>query len=145
MNQKMIEQQCELDFIKQNLEDVLNASRDKNPMACRFNSEFPCARKVLMVGGIEKMRHFYQQIVVEMGGQFDYNNGNYQGGINKLSDQIARCDIVLCPVDVNSHSACTTVKKYSKKYNKRFYMLNNSGIGTIRRKLQEISKLETMQ
>jgi hypothetical protein len=46
---------------------------------------------------------------------------------------------VLCPVDVNSHAACLSVKKHSKKLGKPYYMLDGSSTSAIYKKLQEIA------
>ena len=42
-----------------------------------------------------------------------------------------RADIILCPVNCNSHGACIKVKNLAKKHNKTFYMLPNGSLSTI--------------
>ena len=46
-----------------------------------------------------------------------------------------RADIILCPVNCNSHGACVKVKNLAKKHHKTFYMLPNGSLSTISRLL----------
>jgi hypothetical protein len=96
-------------------------------------------RRVLLVGGRSKLRSFYKKIVIDLGGEFDYHDGTYYKGEKTLQQKIHRSDIVLCPVDVNSHAACLGVKRYSKKLNKSYFMLPNSSISTLFNKLTELA------
>jgi hypothetical protein len=97
-----------------------------------------CARRVLLVGGMSKLRSFYEKIVIDLGGKFDYHDGACHNGDKMLRQKIHRSDIVLCPVDVNSHAACLGVKRHSKRLNKPYFMLPNSSISTVYNKLQEL-------
>jgi hypothetical protein len=46
-------------------------------------------------------------------------------------------DVVLCPVDVNSHNACRGVKRACKKMSKPYHMLPSSGVSSVARTLTE--------
>jgi len=48
-----------------------------------------------------------------------------------------KADIVLCPVNINSHNACSVVKKMGKKHRKSVQMLAGSGLGVISQALSE--------
>lgn len=98
-----------------------------------------CNRRVLIVGGITKLRAFYEQMVTEMGGTFEYHDGVDSDGNSALSSSVKRCDVIICPVDVNSHAACLTVKKFCKKLRKPYYMLHSSSISTVHRTLTEVA------
>lgn len=100
-----------------------------------------CNRRILIVGGITKLRAFYEQLVTKMGGQFEYHDGDKCDGSDALSHLVSRSDVVLCPVDVNSHSACLSVKKFCKKLNKPYYMLHSSSISTIHKTLTEVAAM----
>ena len=69
------------------------------------------------------------------GGVLDYHNGSLQGGTRQLERSLRRADIILCPVNCNSHGACIKVKNLAKKHNKTFYMLPNGSLSTISRLL----------
>lgn len=87
-----------------------------------------CAKRVLIVGGITKIKAVYKNLIEQKGGEFDYLDGYMKGGERVLDSKIKRCDLVLCPVDCNSHNACLSVKKLCKKYGKPFKMLTSSSV-----------------
>lgn len=90
-----------------------------------------CKKRVLIVGGITKMESLYRQIVESSGGIFEYHDGHVKGGLNRLECSFRRADIVLCPVNCNSHAACILVKQLGKKHNKPVQMLSGSGLSAI--------------
>ncbi len=98
-----------------------------------------CARRVLLVGGIIKLRSFYREVVEKMGGEFKYHNGYTGGGERDLEKLIGWADVVLCPVDVNSHRASLRVKETCKQLGKPYYMLPSSGVSSISRALADVA------
>ncbi|MEA3224215.1 MAG: DUF2325 domain-containing protein [Thermodesulfobacteriota bacterium] len=93
------------------------------------------AKRILIVGGITRLSSIYRDLIEERGGAFDYHDGYMRGGETILEDQIKRSDFVLCPVDVNSHNACLTVKKFCKKSRRSYQMLSSSSLTSITRAL----------
>jgi hypothetical protein len=47
---------------------------------------------------------------------------------------------VLCPVNCNSHNACSVTKKLGKKYSRPVHMLAGSGLSAISQALLESQK-----
>ena len=94
-----------------------------------------CSKRVLIVGGVERMESLYREFIEGGGGVLDYHNGSLQGGTRQLERSLRRADIILCPVNCNSHGACIKVKNLAKKHNKTFYMLPNGSLSTISRLL----------
>jgi hypothetical protein len=90
-----------------------------------------CARRVLVVGGRIRMRHLYRDLVESSGGQFEYHDGYMQSGQQNLEDRVKRCDLIICPVNCNSHGACNSVKKFCLKYSKPFRMLSSSSLSAV--------------
>ncbi|RZB33398.1 MAG: hypothetical protein SRB2_04037 [Desulfobacteraceae bacterium Eth-SRB2] len=90
-----------------------------------------CRKRILIVGGINRMESLYRQLIEENGGIFEYHDGHIKGGKKPLENRIRRADIVLCPVNINSHNACSVVKKMGKKHRKSVQMLTGSGLGVI--------------
>ena len=90
-----------------------------------------CAKRVFMVGGITKMKSFYRDIVENAGGKFDYHDGYLKAGKTHFEAKVKRCDMVLCPVNCNSHNACLRVKKLCNKHNKTIKFLNSSSLSAI--------------
>jgi len=70
-------------------------------------------------------------LVEESGGMFDYHDGHVSGGIKQLEHQVRRADVVLCPIDYNSHAASLAVKKLGKKHRKPVKILSNSSLNSI--------------
>lgn len=94
-----------------------------------------CRKRVLIVGGVERMETLYRRFIERGGGELDYHNGSLQGGTRQLEKCLRRADIILCPVNCNSHGACVKVKDLAKKHHKTFYMLPNGSLSTISRLL----------
>lgn len=94
-----------------------------------------CRKRVLIVGGVERMEALYRDFIERGGGELDYHNGSLQGGSRRLERSLRRADIILCPVNCNSHGACVKVKNLAKKHKKTFYMLPNGSLSTISRLL----------
>lgn len=96
-----------------------------------------CEKRVLVVGGMTRAKAAYQTLVETMGGQFRHHDGRRGGGNRALEGHITWADVVLCPVDINSHNACLSVKKLCEKMNKPYRMLPRSGLGSVTRSLRE--------
>lgn len=97
-----------------------------------------CSKRVLIVGGVERMEPQYRTLVERCGGILDYHDGKMQGGARKLEKSLQRADIIICPVNCNSHGACLMVKSLAKKHRKVVHMLPNASISTVTRVFGEV-------
>jgi molybdopterin converting factor small subunit len=97
-----------------------------------------CEKRILIVGGIERMESAYRKLVEERGGILEYHAGHMKSGGKALENSFQRADLVLCPVNCNSHGACRMVKNLGKKYNKPVHMLPNFSLSTLARTVEEI-------
>lgn len=88
-------------------------------------------KRVLIVGGITKLKSFYREAVENLGGDFSYHDGYLRSGERELESLVARSDIILCPVDCNSHNACLSVKKICSRTNKPCQFLPSSSLSSI--------------
>jgi precorrin-2 methylase len=52
-------------------------------------------------------------------------------GARQLESRLKRADVVLCPVNCNSHNACSVVKNLAKKHQKTVHMLANSSLKAV--------------
>lgn len=102
-----------------------------------------CSKRILLVGGITRLRSLYRNLIEEKGGMFDYHDGYMRGGENILEEKIGHSDVVLCPVDVNSHNACLSVKRICKKSRRPYQMLPSSSLTSIGRALIDIAVKKT--
>ncbi len=114
----------------------LNCTEGSNCSDC-FGESCPqyqlCAKRVFMIGGITKMKSFYKDIVENAGGKFDYHDGYLKNGHTNLEARVKRCDVVLCPVNCNSHNACLKVKKFCNRYQKPLKFLGSSSLSAVSR------------
>ena len=84
-----------------------------------------------MIGGITKMKPFYRDVIENAGGEFDYHDGYLKTGKAHLEARVKRCDMVVCPVNCNSHNACLRVKKLCNKHNKTVKFLHSSSLSAV--------------
>ncbi len=110
-------------------------STEKKCSACDL-----CQRRVLIVGGIKKMENFYRKVVETCGGTFEYHDGYMHAGRGSLESKVRRADLVLCPVNCNSHGACLVAKRLGKKYGKTVRMLAGSSLSSISQSLWKFEK-----
>ena len=90
-----------------------------------------CRKRVLIVGGISKLASYYRGLVERSGGIFEYHDGYMTKGSKKLEGCLRRADLVLCPVNCNSHNACSMVKSLGKKHGKPVHMLSGSSLSAV--------------
>ncbi len=98
-----------------------------------------CVKRILIVGGMTKMKHMYRQLVESSGGEFDYHDGYMKNGSQNIEALVMRSDLILCPVNCNSHGACKKVKKLCRKHSKSIKMLPSSSLSSISSALVENS------
>jgi hypothetical protein len=96
-----------------------------------------CGKRILIVGGITKIKTFYRRAIEKKGAVFEYHDGWGKHGLEGL---VRRSDMVLCPVNCNSHNACLSVKKLCKKYCKRVQMLPSSSSSAISQALSKSAR-----
>ena len=90
-----------------------------------------CAKRVFMIGGITKMKSFYKDLVEKAGGKFDYHDGYLKSTTNNIEAMVKRSDVVICPVNCNSHNACLKVKKLCNRHNKQLRILSSSSLSAV--------------
>ena len=126
--------------LRKKSENVIKCCHNLNQYDGKDTSLELSNKHILIVGGITKLEAFYRKLIEEKGGIFEYHDGYMNGGSNGLENKIRRADVVLCPVNCNSHNACSMVKRFSKKYEKPVNMLANSSLSSISQSLFEYQK-----
>ncbi len=122
--------------IKQEARKVIGNVIALGPCSCNeCNKSCPvfdlCKKRVLIVGGITRMKSAYRDLIESGGGVFDYHDGYVKKGAKSLEYRMKRADMVLCPVNCNSHTACSVVKTLGKKHKKNVHMLPSYGLSTV--------------
>lgn len=119
--------------LKDEIETSIESLKDKgkcDPTCPAFDR---CPKRILIVGGIERMEARYRQAVETAGAVMEYHDGHMHGGAAQLENSLRRADIVLCPVNCNSHAACLLVKNFGKKHNKPVHMMSNFSLSAVSR------------
>lgn len=119
----------------QKMESMVFAMSGSKPCQNECNPDCPqfgqCPKRVLVVGGITKMKQFYKNAVHQAGGEFDYHDGYMNRKKPDLESRVRKSDLILCPVNVNSHNACLAVKKFCIKHKKPLKILASSSLSAI--------------
>jgi hypothetical protein len=90
-----------------------------------------CKKRILLVGGITRMESLYRELIESSGGIFEYHDGYMKKGVKMLECRLRRADVVVCPVNCNSHAACSILKNLAKKHNKTLHLLPNSSLSAV--------------
>jgi hypothetical protein len=108
------------------------------------SSSCPCPIKdilrekhVAMVGGINSLECHYRDLVQAMGGTFHRHDGNCRGGECLIHDCVRKADLVICPVEVNSHNAMKSVKKLCKNLGVPCCFPRTAGLSGFRTAIEE--------
>jgi hypothetical protein len=94
-------------------------------------------KKITLVGGVESLECHYREIIESLGGRFRRHDGVCNGGEQALEDCILGSDLVVCPVEVNSHGAAKSVKKICKACGVRCCFPRSASITALRKAVQE--------
>ncbi|MFO7569321.1 MAG: DUF2325 domain-containing protein [Smithellaceae bacterium] len=120
-------------------QNALQTLRDQNsctPECPAFNL---CQKRILIVGGIARMEANYRRLIEERGGILEYHEGHMKNGTRQLESSLKRADIILCPVNCNSHGACSLIKNLGKKHNKPVHMMSNFSLSAVSQALTSSS------
>ena len=133
-----LEQQRELnENFKKESQEIIGEVLAVNRCDASCPSFDLCKKRVLIVGGITRMESLYRELIEGSGGIFEYHDGFMKQGIKRLESRLRRADVVLCPVNCNSHAACSIVKTLAKKHNKTVHMMANSSLNSVSRVIWE--------
>ncbi|MGP8320166.1 MAG: DUF2325 domain-containing protein [Methanosarcinaceae archaeon] len=92
--------------------------------------------RVAYVGGVESLTSHYKEVIESFGGTFCYHCGRCIQGRKEIENLVDKTDLIFCPVDINSQSACRYVKKACKMRNKTCHFLRSSGLSMLIRELE---------
>ena len=96
-------------------------------------SNFLDGMSVAMVGGIESLEKHYRQLIESMGGRFHRHDGYCRGGNDALEEFISQANLVVCPIEVNSHNAARFAKKICKTKGIPCCFVKSASLATLKR------------
>lgn len=117
--------------IKDGIAELIESLRVQEEQCGNCERVSLCRKRVLIVGGLSRMVVVYREIVEKLDGLFDFHDGRCHNGNEILRRQIRHSDLVICPIDINSHAACLEVKRLCKRTGKSFFMLRKSSVSTV--------------
>lgn len=97
-------------------------------------------RRILCVGGRNRMVDQYRELVARCNGRFEHHDGGIEDNRLRLDALLASADAVLCATDAVSHDAYYRLKRFCKRHEKPHVFLRTSGIGSFARALISISR-----
>ena len=110
-----------------------------HPLALPHYPSCSGGERIVLIGGISRLKPAYQEAVESMGAHFMHHTGTCPRGRKELAHLVKRAHIVLCVWDHNSHQACEAVKAICKALGKPCYFLSSSGVSQVRRILEELA------
>ncbi|MEI8255702.1 MAG: DUF2325 domain-containing protein [Deltaproteobacteria bacterium] len=96
--------------------------------------------RIGFVGGVERNEADLRRIARAAGHEVEVHPGHTGGrGTAAIERVVARCDVVLILVEVNSHGAVHTAKRTAQKYGRPAIVLRHCGPARFERLLAELS------
>ena len=131
LTQKLQEQEALIADFERETQTIIEKLLQVHPCDTDCPSFDLCRKRILVVGGMTRLEAFYRRLIEGRGGIFEYHDGYMKKGARQLENQLKRADVVLCPVNCNSHAACSMVKNLCKKHEKPVYMMANSSLNAV--------------
>ena len=85
---------------------------------------------LVYVGGRNRLVPYFRGLVEQANGQFVHHDGGLEESDNRLGEILSQGDVVLCPIDCVSHSACRRAKQFCKRRSMPFLPLRSAGLSS---------------
>jgi len=96
-------------------------------------------RSIVYVGGRTNQIGRFRSLVEKAGGRLLHHDGGLEDGTDRLEGALAKGDVVFCPIDCVSHSACLRAKAFCKRAGKCFLPLRSAGLSSFVAGLHEVA------
>jgi hypothetical protein len=100
------------------------------------------ASRLLYVGGRTSAVPHLRSGAARRRAELVHHDGGIEHRLEQLEDLVAQADLVFCPVDCVSHSACLMARDLCKRANKPFVPLRSAGVTHFRRALDRLQPAE---
>jgi hypothetical protein len=97
-------------------------------------------RRILCVGGRQRLIEQYRALVARCNGEFEHHDGGLEHSRQRLESMLSSADAVVCTTDCVSHDAYYRLKRFCKRHEKPHVFLNNSGLSTFTRALYDVAQ-----
>lgn len=92
-------------------------------------------RRILCVGGRNRLVDHYRELVARCNGRFEHYDGGLEDNRQRLEALLWSADAIVCATDAVSHDAYYRLKRFCKRNDKPHVFLRTSGISTFTRAL----------
>jgi hypothetical protein len=111
----------------------------QRPAAAEAPEHCPlAASRLLYVGGRTSAVPHLRNGAARRRAELLHHDGGIEHRLDQLEDLVAQADLVFCPVDCVSHSACLMARDLCKRANKPFVPLRSAGVTHFRRALDRL-------
>lgn len=97
-------------------------------------------RRLLCVGGTNRLHAHYRTLVERIGGELIVHDGGREAAMSRLPELLAQAEAVLCPTDCVSHAAYYQVKRHCKQHGKPCVLLRTSGLASFAEGLRRLAE-----
>ena len=95
-------------------------------------------RKVMIIGGLDRLEPGYRETVGRLGGECEFHTGKLRNGHRRLKQKVAKADLVVFITSINSHAALNAVKTECKRCDKPFCALRQTGCCSLEKTLRSL-------
>lgn len=92
-------------------------------------------RRILCVGGRNRLIDHYRELVTRCNGRFAHYDGGVEDSRQRLDVLLSSADAIVCATDSVSHDAYYRLKRFCKRNEKPHVFLRSSGISSFTRAL----------
>jgi hypothetical protein len=148
LTQELIEQDwlpAEPEVVNEPYAQKGKEDRESNSEFVNYDKEVSIEGKtVFIVGGIDSLESHYKSLVENLGGIFYRHNGKSSPrSKDEIENLVNKADMILCPIDITSHSAVRCVRSACKSRNKLCCFLRSSSLSMLRRALADFAEEDT--
>jgi hypothetical protein len=102
--------------------------------------------RIGIVGGVERNEADLVRIARTAGHEVEMHSGHIGGrGTGAIERLVARCDVVLILIEVNSHGAVHTAKRTAQKLGRPVLVLRHCGPARFEKLVEEIATPEALR
>lgn len=96
-------------------------------------------RRILCVGGRNRLIEHYREVVARCNGRFQHHDGGIEDNRQRLDALLSSADAIVCATDNVSHDAYHRLKRFCKRNEKPHVFLRNSGISSFTHALYRVA------
>ena len=97
-------------------------------------------RRILCVGGQQRMIDHYRELVARFNGEFEHHDGGLEHNRQRLESLLSSADAVVCATDCVGHDAYYRLKRFCKRNAKPHAFMRSSGLSTFARALFNVAQ-----